>query len=127
MPGSLQGRASIKLRKMSNELHKISGGWGCDIVTADDGNFQARRGRIYAIFAREDDTTIESITEDVNGTSTLVTDRSYLSADSSGQEVLLKKEEMIIPDYPVTAIEVGDGSVRVYYAKDAWKHMGSIR
>ena len=109
------------------DLQKMAGGWGCDIVTPNDGNFTARKGRIYAIIPREDDTTLESITEDVNGTSTLVTDRSYISSDSSANEITLYKDELIIPDYPVTALEVGDGSVRVYYMKDAWKHMGTVR
>lgn len=108
------------------ELLRISGGIGCDIVNAFDGPFRARIGRIVAIIPRVDNTIIEYIKEEVDGTeSAAITSRSYISSDSSLNEVHLLAQELIVPDNPVTEIEVSDGSVVVYYAEYPWKHLGS--
>ena len=113
-----------------DNVQRIAGGTGCDIVTPDDGDFTARRGRIYAILVREDDTQIGHIVEDNNGTTNKITDRSWLgggegvSTGGSDEETFPKllKDDLLIPDYPVTEIEVITGSVTVYYEEYGWKH-----
>jgi len=101
---------------MGNELKRMAGGMGCDIVNGDDGLFTARIKRIYAIYVRADNTTIEAVVEDNNNVRTTRTSLSWLSPDSSGALVTLNKGEWIFPDYPLKAIEVGAGSVLVYYS-----------
>ena len=117
-------------------LQKIAGGTGCDIVDHDvlgDVEFTARRGRIYAIMVREDSTQIASVVEDQNGTSVRVSstnDRSWLGTDTGGSSdgdstegvPSLLQYDLIIPDYPLTAIHVIAGSVMVYYNEQAWRH-----
>lgn len=107
---------------MTNE-EKLLGGAGCDIVTAADSPFPARIGKIYAIVVREDDTIIESVTEDVNGTPTEVTSRSWIGGESSDVFVTLLQNDILTPDYPVTSIDISAGSVLVYYTKGEWKHL----
>jgi hypothetical protein len=106
---------------MANELQKMLGGDGCDIVTAANGAFTARIGRIYAIVVREDSTTIESVTEDIEGTDNVVTSRGWVGGESSDAYVSLKQFDFIVPDYPLSSIEVGAGSVIVYYLKKGWQ------
>jgi hypothetical protein len=115
---------------MANSLQRISGGTGCDIVTSANGHFVPRRGKIYAIVVREDDTTIGHIKEDNNGVITTVRDRSWIGVgagestgggDSEGIPTLIANE-LLIPDYPIMEIEVITGSIMVYYEENAWKH-----
>jgi len=118
---------------MANNLQKTLGGTGCDIVTSESGDFTARRGRIYAIIVRENNTQIASIVEDKNGAQTKISgtaSRSWLGIDtgaSSGGDSdegipTLLKDELIIPDYPLTQIHLVTGSVMVYYDEYSWKH-----
>jgi hypothetical protein len=115
---------------MANSLQRISGGTGCDIVTSSDSDFVARRGKIYAIVVREDDTQIAYIKEDNNGVINTITDRSWIgggaaaSTGGSDEETfpLLIANELLIPDYPVTQLEVTAGSVMVYYEENIWNH-----
>lgn len=100
---------------MSEKL--LLGGDGCDIVTAANGAFTARIGRIYAIMVREDSTTIESVTEDREGTPAVVTSKAWVGGESSDTLVSLLASDFLVPDYPLSAIEVGAGSVIVYYQK----------
>jgi hypothetical protein len=109
---------------MANELQKISGGKGCDIVTPTTSPFTARRGRIYAIIPLEDETTIASIKEDNNGAIATVTSRSWIGGESAAVYPELNKDCLIVPDYPVTEITVEAGSVIVYYEFTMWKHLG---
>jgi hypothetical protein len=64
------------------DINKISGGLGCDVVSGV-AEYTARKGRIYAIIANEDDSRIENITEsvDIQGarTDVLAIGRSYMS------------------------------------------------
>ena len=120
----------------SDKLQRISGGTGCDIVDYDvqgDVEFTARRGRIYAIVVREDSTQIASVVEDQNGTSVRVnstSDRSWLGTETGGSSggdstegyPSLLQFDLIIPDYPLTAIHVAAGSVLVYYEEYGWHH-----
>jgi hypothetical protein len=99
----------------------LIGGDGCDIVTAADGAFTARVGRIYAIVVREDATTIESVTEDIEGVSNVVTSRGWVGGASSDAFVSLIAQDFLVPDYPLSAIELGAGSVLVYYQKKGWQ------
>lgn len=119
---------------MGNSLQRISGGTGCDIVTSDDGDFSARKGRIYAIIVREDDTQIASVVEDRDSTLTKVSDtdeRSWLGTGTGGSSggdsdegiPTLLKDELIIPDYPLTQIHLIAGSVMVYYEEYPWNHI----
>ncbi len=57
-----------------NDINKIAGGLGCDIVSGV-AEFTARKGRIYAIVANEDDSRIINTTED----NIVVSGRSYMS------------------------------------------------
>ena len=118
---------------MADRIQRIAGGTGCDIVDYDvvgDVEFTARRGRIYAIVVREDNTQIATITEDNNGTTNKITSRSWLGTDtgaSSGGDSTegiptLLANDLLIPDYPLTAIHVVAGSVLVYYEEYGWKH-----
>ena len=118
---------------MADKLQRIAGGTGCDIVDYDvigDVDFSARRGRIYAIMVREDNTQIASVVEDVNGTPTRISSRSWLGTDtgaSSGGDSTegiptLLQYDLLIPDYPLTAIHLIAGSVMVYYEEYGWKH-----
>lgn len=106
---------------MANELSKLLGGDGCDIVSSVNSPFTARLGRIYAIVPCEDDTEITSIKEDNDGVSTEVTSRSWIGGESSGVYPSLKKDAFIVPDYPVSEITVYSGSVMVYYASRGWQ------
>ncbi len=119
---------------MADKLQRIAGGTGCDIVTSDDGDFTARRGRIYAIVVREDDTQIASVVEDHAGTAVRVSthaQRSWLGSgggassggDSDEGIPTLLADDLIIPDYPLTKIHVIAGSVLVYYEEYGWKHL----
>ena len=99
----------------------LLGGDGCDVVTAANGPFTARVGRIYAIIVREDSTTIESVTEDIEGSSNVVTSRGWVGGESSDTFVSLKANDFLTPDYPLSALEVGAGSVMVYYLKKGWQ------
>jgi hypothetical protein len=90
------------------DLLKIAGGIGCDIVTGTSA-FTPRKGRIFAIIAREDSSGITSVKEDRSGEISTVTSRSYLGTNT------LYKGEMIVPDYPLTEITLAAGSVDVYY------------
>ena len=99
----------------------LLGGDGCDVVTAANGPFTARVGRIYAIIVREDSTTIESVTEDIEGTPNVVTSRGWVGGESSDTFVSLKTNDFLTPDYPLSALEVGVGSVMVYYQKKGWQ------
>ncbi len=107
---------------MGHNLQKISGGSGCDIVTVADGNFTPRRGKIYAIVVREDNTNIEHIKESNNGVVSTVTSRSWIGGESTDAFVDLIAFDLIIPDFPVTEICLTSGSVMVYYDEYAWKH-----
>lgn len=104
---------------MSEKL--LLGGDGCDIVTANDGAFTARIGKIYAIIVREDSTTIESVTEDIEGVANVVTSKAWIGGESSDTLVSLKANDFLVPDYPLSAIEVGAGSVIVYYQRKGWQ------
>ena len=106
---------------MASELQKMLGGDGCDVVTAADGASTARRGRIYAIVVREDSTTIESVTEDIEGSSNIVTSRGWVGGESSDTFVSLKAQDFLVPDYHLSALEVGAGSVMVYYIAKGWQ------
>jgi hypothetical protein len=106
---------------MADYTKLIAGGDGCDIVTANDGTFTARIGRIYAIVVREDSTTIESVTEDIEGSSNVVTSRGWVGGESSDTLVSLKANDLLIPDYPLRSLEVGAGSVLVYYLAKGWQ------
>ena len=119
---------------MADKLQRIAGGTGCDIVTSEDGIFTARRGRIYAIVVRENDTQIESVVEDQNGTLVTVEDtaqRSWLGLGTGGSTAgdsaegipTLLQNDLIIPDYPLKQIHVYAGSVMVYYEEYGWKHL----
>jgi len=108
---------------MTSDLEKAIGGAGCDIVTAANSLFTPRLGKIYVIVVREDATTIDSITEDVNGTATLVTSRSWIGGESSGVYVSLNVNDILTPDHPVSRIDVASGSVLVYHTKGDWKHV----
>jgi hypothetical protein len=99
----------------------LLGGDGCDIVTAADGNFHARIGRIYAIVVREASTTIESVTEDKEGSSNVVTSLSWIGGESSDVFPSLILGDFLSPDYPLSDIEVGAGSVLVYYKAKGWQ------
>ena len=90
------------------EITKLTGGIGCDIVTGTSA-FPARKGKIFAIVAREDNSGITSIKEDMSGRIVTVTSRSYLGTNT------LYKGEMIVPDYPLTEITPAAGSFDVYY------------
>jgi hypothetical protein len=120
---------------MADKIQRIAGGTGCDIVDYDvlgDVEFSARRGYIYAILVREDDTQIASITEynASTNTSTRISSRSWLGTDtgasSQGDSTegvpALLANDLLIPDYPCTAIHVIAGSVMVYYEEYGWKH-----
>lgn len=107
---------------MGHNLQRIAGGSGCDIVTSADGAYTARRGKIYAIVVREDSTAIDHIVEVVQGTPATVTDRSWIGGESSDAYVTLKANDLLIPDYPVSEIEVSAGSVMVYYDEYPWRH-----
>lgn len=104
---------------MGHNLQRIAGGSGCDIVV---GKFTARRGKIYAIVVREDDTTIEHIIESNQGVTTTISSRSWIGGESSDAYVVLKANDLLIPDYPCTEIEVSAGSVIVYYDEYPWRH-----
>jgi hypothetical protein len=120
-----------------DNTQRIAGGTGCDIVDYDvigDIEFTARRGRIYAIVVREDNTQIASVVEDQNGTLVRVSstnDRSWLGADTGGSSggdstegvPLLLQYDLIIPDYPLKSIHLLAGSVLVYYEEYGWKHL----
>lgn len=120
-----------------DKIQRIAGGTGCDIVDFDalDGaEFTARRGRIYAIVVREDDTQIASVVEDHNGTLVRVsstTDRSWLGVGTGGSSEgdstegipLLLRDDLIIPDYPLKSIRGNAGSVMVYYEEYGWNHL----
>jgi hypothetical protein len=119
---------------MADNIQRIAGGTGCDIVTSEDGDFKARRGRIYAIVVRADDTQIASVVENQNGSEVRVDDttsRSWVGAYTGGSSggdsdegvPLLLKYDLIIPDYPLTRIHVIAGSVMVYYEEYRWKHL----
>lgn len=119
---------------MGNSLQRISGGTGCDIVTSEDGNFTARKGRIYAFVVRENDTSIASVVEDRDSTFVKVDDsleRSWLGTFEGGSSggdsdegiPVLLKDELIIPDYPLTQIHVYTGSIMVYYEEYPWNHI----
>jgi hypothetical protein len=119
---------------MQDRTQRIAGGTGCDIVTSEDGDFKARRGRIYAIVVRADSTQIASVVEDNNGTETRITgtsNRSWLGTGTGGSSggdsdegiPSLLQYDLIIPDYPLTRIHVIAGSVLVYYEEYAWKHL----
>ena len=90
------------------DLLKISGGIGCDIVTGTSA-FTARKGRIFAIIPRADNSGITSIVEDRGGQLVTVTSRSYLGTNT------LYKGELITPDYPLTEFTPAAGSFDVYY------------
>jgi len=115
---------------MSTNLQKIAGGTGCDIVTSDDSDFTPRKGKIYAIYVRENDTQIAYIKEDNKGTVTTITNRSWIGGDTdastggSDEEAFptLITGELYIPDFPVTGIELTSGSVIVYYDEYPWSH-----
>ena len=106
-----------------SEIRLLLGGDGCDIVTAANGNFHARIGRIYAIVVREASTTIESVTEDREGSSNVVTSGgpNWIGGESSDVFPTLILGDFLTPDYPLTDIEVGAGSVLVYYLKKGWQ------
>jgi hypothetical protein len=119
---------------MADKIQRIAGGTGCDIVTSEDGDFKARRGRIYAIVVRADSTQIASVVEDQNGSEVRVddtADRSWLGANVGGSSggdsdegvPSLLQYDLIIPDYPLTRIHVITGSVMVYYEEYGWKHL----
>lgn len=122
---------------MADKMQRIAGGTGCDIVDYDvigDVEFTARRGRIYAIVVREDGTQIKSVVEDQNGTAVRVSStaqRSWLGTSAGGSSggdstegvPSLLANDLIIPDYPLTAIHVTAGSVLVYYEEYGWKHL----
>ena len=108
---------------MAIDVEKLLGGAGCDVVTASNSPFTARIGKIYAIIVQEDDTSIESITEDVNGTATPVTSRSWIGGESSDVLITLKANAFLTPDHLCTEIDVAAGSVMVYYTKGDWKHL----
>ena len=92
------------------DINKIAGGLGCDIVTGTS-EFTARRGRIYAIIPRADNSGITSLVEDQEGTDvTVTTGRSYL-----GTNTLLTTDQ-IIPDFPVKKFTPAAGSFMVYYS-----------
>lgn len=106
-----------------NDLQRLAGGVGCDIVSSTTGVFNPRRGRIFAMIVREVNTNIEYIKE-VNGeTITTVTSRSYIGGESTGGFTDLLAGELIIFDYPVTEINLTAGSVMVYYEEYGWKHI----
>lgn len=118
---------------MQDRTQRIAGGTGCDIVTDTSGDFLARRGRIYAIVVREDNTQIASVVEDRNGTLVRVTstnDRSWLGAETGGSSggdstegvPTLLQQDLIIPDYPLKQIHLIAGSVMVYYEEYGWNH-----
>jgi len=107
---------------MGHNLQRIAGGSGCDIVTSGDSVYTARRGKIYAIVVREDGTTIEHIVENVQGVATTVTSRSWIGGENSDAYVSLLANDLLIPDYPVSEIEVSAGSVLVYYDEYPWRH-----
>ena len=93
------------------DMNKIAGGLGCDIVTGTS-EFTARRGRIYMIMPREDNSGITSIVEDQKGTEvTVATGRSYL-----GTNTLKATIDMITPDFPVKKLTPAAGSFIVYYS-----------
>jgi hypothetical protein len=119
---------------MADKIQRIAGGTGCDIVTSEDGDFKARRGRIYAIVVRADSTQIASVVEDNNGTETRISStasRSWLGESTGGSSggdsdegiPSLLQYDLIIPDYPLTRIHVIAGSVMVYYEEYGWKHL----
>jgi len=122
---------------MADNIKRVAGGTGCDIVDYDvigDVEFTARRGKIYAIVVREDSTQIASVVEDQNGTEVRVSstnDRSWLGADTGGSSAgdstegvpTLLQYDLIIPDYPLTRIHLIAGSVMVYYEEYGWKHL----
>jgi hypothetical protein len=92
-----------------SDLLKIAGGIGCDIVTGTS-EFTARKGKIYALRARADNSGITNVKEDQGLASPVtVTSRSYLGTNT------LLKDELIIPDYPLTAFTPAAGSFIVYY------------
>lgn len=113
-----------------NNVQRIAGGTGCDIVTSADGDFAARRGKIYAIVVREDDTQIGHIVEDNKGTLNTISNRSWLGTEEGGSTggdstegiPTLLANDLLIPDYPITEIEIIAGSVMVYYEEYGWKH-----
>ena len=114
-----------------DKTQRIAGGTGCDIVTSADGDFVARRGKIYAILVREDDTQIGHIVEYNNGTSNKITNRSWIGTEAGGSTggdstegiPTLLANDLLIPDYPITEIEIIAGSVMVYYEEYQWNHL----
>jgi hypothetical protein len=107
---------------MGNELRKISGAGGCDVVTAANSPFTARRGRIVAIIPTAT-SVISSMKEDRKGVITEVTNRSWVGGESSGTFASVKASQLYVPDYPLTEIEVESGEVIVYYDTNPWKHL----
>ena len=117
-----------------DNIKRVAGGTGCDVVDADvygNREFNARRGKIYAIVVREDNTQIASVVEydAATNTSNRVTNRSWIGGDteSSGGDSTegfptLLQNDLLIPDYPLTSIHVMAGSVMVYYEEYGWKH-----
>lgn len=107
---------------MANELRKIAGAGGCDVVTAANSPFTARRGRIVAIIPTAA-STISSVKEDRKGTVTEVTSRSWIGGESSSLYAELKANFLYTPDYPASEITVESGEVIVYYDTNPWKHL----
>jgi hypothetical protein len=115
---------------MADKIQRIAGGTGCDIVTSADGDFAPRKGKIYAIVVREDGTQIAHAVEYNNGTLTRVTSRSWIGLNVGGSSggdsdegiITLLKNDLLIPDFPLTEIEIFSGSVMVYYEEYGWKH-----
>jgi hypothetical protein len=108
--------------RQGNELEKLTGGIGCDIVTSANGGFVPRRGKIFAFIVREANTNIEHIKEYNDGVITTVTSRSWIGGESTGGFVDLLAGEYIVPDYPITEITLTAGSIVVYYDEYGWKH-----
>lgn len=114
-----------------DQTQRIAGGTGCDIITSADGDFTPRRGKIYAILVREDDTQIGHITEYQNGTDVKITNRSWIGTEAGGSTggdsdegiPTLLANDLLIPDYPVSEIEIIAGSVIVYYEEYRWNHL----
>lgn len=111
------------MKGVDNELQKLVGGIGCDIVTSADGDFTPRKGKIYAFVVRADNTNIEHIKEDNNGSIETITSRSWIGGESTGGFIDLLRGDYIVPDNPITEITLTSGSILVYYDTYTWKHL----
>lgn len=92
-----------------NQLHKIAGGIGCDLVTGTS-EFTARKGKIYAIISNEDASEIASMkyTCPERKVQITVTGLSY-------QDVAINNNKQVFPDFPLDSITLGAGSFWVFY------------